>query len=163
MIKTMRSKKSLHGLREFAECLRGVETMVEVGSWTGESAAVFSPLVVRLICVDPWDDYKGESGKDILAEFLKRMGPFNNVEMLRMTSVEAACHFADGQIDAVYIDGRHDYENVKADILAWKPKVKTGGIIAGHDYGPHAPGVIKAVNEVFGKPSRVYGDTSWRA
>jgi hypothetical protein len=57
----------------------------------------------------------------------------------------------------------HDYENVKADILAWKPKVKPGGIMAGHDYGPHAPGVIKAVNEVFGKPSRVYRDTTWRA
>ena len=34
----------------------------------------------------------------------------------------------------MYIDARHDYESVKEDLEHWLPKVKLGGIVAGHDY-----------------------------
>lgn len=61
--------------------------------------------------------------------------------------------------DFVYTDAAHDYENVKADILAWLPKVRENGIIAGHDYYSPTPGVIQAVDEIFGeKMNRGYID-----
>lgn len=47
--------------------------------------------------------------------------------------VAAKWHF-DGELDFVYIDAKHDYRSVWADLAAWYPKVKVGGIIAGHDY-----------------------------
>jgi hypothetical protein len=47
----------------------------------------------------------------------------------------------------VFIDAAHDYDNVKADILAWYPKCK--GVIAGHDYFLTYPGVMNAVDELF--------------
>jgi hypothetical protein len=58
--------------------------------------------------------------------------------------------FQDKSLDFVYIDAAHDYENVKKDILAWLPKVKNGGYIAGHDYryDPNI-GVYEAVNDIF--------------
>jgi predicted O-methyltransferase YrrM len=66
---------------------------------------------------------------------------------LKMTSLEAAKYFNDGEVDFVFIDGAHDYDNVKADIAAWLPKLKPDGILAGHDYCANYPGVIKAVKE----------------
>jgi hypothetical protein len=37
---------------------------------------------------------------------------------------------------------------VKADILAWMPLLKEGGVMAGHDYDPGWPGVVQAVQEL---------------
>ncbi|MRS02168.1 class I SAM-dependent methyltransferase, partial [bacterium] len=61
--------------------------------------------------------------------------------------VEAALNYQDGSLDMVFIDAAHDYDNVRADIAAWYPKVRLGGMLAGHDYEENWPGVIQAVNE----------------
>lgn len=53
-------------------------------------------------------------------------------------------------LDFVYIDGDHLYEPVKKDIELYWPRVKPGGLFAGHDY-PGEQGVYQAVNERFGK------------
>lgn len=57
--------------------------------------------------------------------------------------------FEDGWFDYVYIDSDHTYEAVKKDIELWWPKVKEGGILAGHDYNTFNKlyGVVPAVNE----------------
>ena len=47
------------------------------------------------------------------------------------------------------LDVSHDYDNVLADIRAWYPKVKSGGILAGDDYQNDFMGVVNAVNESF--------------
>jgi predicted O-methyltransferase YrrM len=65
-------------------------------------------------------------------------------------SIEAAKQFENKSVDFVFIDAAHEYEDVQNDIEAWLPKIKTGGIIAGHDYIPTYPGVMRAVNEKFG-------------
>lgn len=67
-------------------------------------------------------------------------------------SVEAAKEVPDGWADFIFIDAGHSYEAVRADIDAWKSKVCDGGWFGGHDYHPHHPGVMRAVDEVF--PSR---------
>ena len=67
----------------------------------------------------------------------------------KMDSFEAVKLFDDNCLDFVYIDADHSYEGVKADIIAWLPKVKkNGGYLCGHDYGIF-PGVKKAVDEMF--------------
>ena len=68
----------------------------------------------------------------------------------RAPSIEAAAGFADGYFDWVYIDGNHLYEFVKADLETYHRKVRTGGHIAGDDYGAEgwwAGGVTSAVDE----------------
>jgi len=163
MIRELRSEKNKRHLGRFAALLDGASLMVEVGSWIGESACIFAPRVKRLVCVDPWEDYLGEKGEEVFQSFLENTNKWKCIEHLRVKSVQAAMLFQDGTIDAIYIDGVHNYQSVKADILAWKPKLKNGGILAGHDYGPHAPGVIDAVNELLGTPAEIYGETTWRA
>jgi predicted O-methyltransferase YrrM len=64
-------------------------------------------------------------------------------------SADTAKYFDDKSVDFVFIDASHKYKDVKKDILAWIPKIKDGGVLAGHDY-PSYPGVKKAVDEIFG-------------
>merc|ERR1711865_981161 len=37
-------------------------------------------------------------------------------------------------LDFVYLDGAHDYKNVKAELNPWFDRVRPGGILAGHGY-----------------------------
>lgn len=69
------------------------------------------------------------------------------IHVIRDLSDMAACHFADHSLDFVFIDADHDYEYVKKDIDAWFPKVKKGGILAGHDYHVGQNNVERAVKE----------------
>jgi predicted O-methyltransferase YrrM len=60
-------------------------------------------------------------------------------------SWEAAKSFNDESCFFVFIDAGHSYESVKKDLVAWYPKVKKGGIFAGHDI--IGEGVVKALKE----------------
>lgn len=75
-----------------------------------------------------------------------------DVKLIKGLSLEAVTQF-DCEFDCIYIDADHTYEAVSADLAAWWPKLKPGGIFGGHDYFEHinrqgAPfGLIRAVNE----------------
>ena len=69
---------------------------------------------------------------------------FSRVRMVTGDSVRMGKFWVGGQVDFLFIDGDHDYEQVKADIKAWLDKVV--GKIAFHDYGSW-PGVTQAVDE----------------
>lgn len=70
--------------------------------------------------------------------------------ILRGGSLEAAKWIDDNSLDFCFIDAAHDYESVKADIIAWLPKVKPSGWLILHDFdNPNFPGVKKAVEEMF--------------
>lgn len=74
----------------------------------------------------------------------------SRANILRSASLEAADKFSDGSLDFVFIDADHTYEGVKEDIAAWYPKLKSGGVLSGHDYeNKEYPcwGVEKAVKE----------------
>jgi predicted O-methyltransferase YrrM len=100
----------------------------------------------RLVSVDPW--LEAEAGEYVdranvaqdeherfYAETRDRLRRFGGrSEIWRLTSVEAAARVADASVDFVYIDARHDYESVQEDLAVWFPKVRAGGILAGHDY-----------------------------
>lgn len=135
---------------------------VEVGSWKGKSAAFMCVEIansmkdIDFYCVDTWEGSVEHQvlNKNELPElydlFLKNMEPVKSYfTPLKMTSIDASLMFADKSLDFVFIDASHEYAHVLLDIDAWLPKVKPGGILAGHDYTPSWPGVVKAVNERF--------------
>lgn len=80
----------------------------------------------------------------------QRLSGFGDrVQQIRLDSVEAAPHINE-PLDFVYIDGDHSYEGVRADLEAYFPLIREGGIIAGHDYGqPAFPGVKAAADHFF--------------
>lgn len=120
----------------------GFKVGVEVGTERGMYAEVLcrSNPGLRLICVDAWQPYRGyrdhvdaKKLQKFYEETQARLSIYD-VGYMRMFSVEAAKQVADHSLDFVYIDGNHRLESVIADLVAWTPKVRPGGIIAGHDY-----------------------------
>mmetsp|Transcript_426 Transcript_426/g.596 ORF Transcript_426/g.596 Transcript_426/m.596 type:complete len:307 (+) Transcript_426:172-1092(+) len=68
-------------------------------------------------------------------EAKRRMKPYmDKVEFFPMRSTEAANKLKDNHFDFIYLDARHDYCAVKEDIEHYWPKVRPGGILAGHDF-----------------------------
>jgi cephalosporin hydroxylase len=148
---------------------------VEIGSWRGQSAAYMAVEIInsgkqiKFDCVDTWqgtlneDIHQQDPGvinDTLYDEFITNMKPVEgHYRAIRMPSVEAAKLYEDASLDFVFIDGDHLYEGVRADILAWLPKVKKGGTIAGDDYGhvQGSEGVRRAVHEIFGNDFMING------
>ena len=96
------------------------------------------------------------------SNFNVRTKDYPKISKQKTTSEEFSKTIEDGSLDFVYIDGDHQYESCKKDLQLWIPKIKKGGIIAGHDYLAICfLGVVNAVNETFGSPDKTYEDTSW--
>lgn len=77
-----------------------------------------------------------------------KMKPYKEIAVfLRGPSWHMSQHVPDNSLDLLYLDANHSYEGVKKDLEAWFSKVKTGGVIAGHDYINEAYGVHQAVND----------------
>jgi dTDP-4-dehydrorhamnose reductase len=139
---------------------------VEIGSWKGKSSAYMAIEIansdkdIDFCCVDTWQGGEEHQNFDCLSSlyetFINNMKPVENYyRYLKMTSLEAVEQFEDNSLDFVFIDASHEYEDVKADILAWIRKVKPGGILAGHDYYVNTTirlcGVNEAVDECLDK------------
>ncbi len=160
---------SLEPLLSSLECKEAV--MAEIGCYTGESTELFSKSgkFKEIYSIDPWGtniDYDELSidNMDIVEQlFDARIAKLQTpVHKIRRTSTEAVEICKDNFFDFMYIDGNHKYEAVKEDILGWLPKIKSNGIIAGHDYNHAYEGVIQAVNEIFGKDNiQLFPDSSW--
>jgi len=115
----------------------------EIGVWKGKWSArlcLDNPALVML-CVDPWTAYGGyhdtRNQQSVLdaayAEARERLARFR-CTLIRKASAAAAAEVADGSLDFVYIDANHGEAFVREDLTAWAPKVRSGGIVAGHDY-----------------------------
>lgn len=135
---------------------------VEVGSWQGQSAIVMARLIqrsgkrIRFTCVDHFrgspkmDMDQTEVPPDLRERFednLRRHGVLDRVNLLPLPSLEAAKLFPDDSLDFVFIDASHEEADVRADIEAWQPKVRMGGVLAGHDL--NWGGVMRAVGASF--------------
>ena len=150
---------------------------VEVGSWRGKSTSAMCVNLanrknekdgrIDFYAVDTWLG-SPEHQKDLLVltdtlyrDFLVNIESVRGyVQPLRMTSLEAAKLFEDESLDFVFLDADHRYEHVRDDIIAWLPKLKPGGMLAGDDYGnPAWPGVAEAVDEILDDIS--ISDTVW--
>jgi hypothetical protein len=123
------------------------KTAIEVGVQKGLFAKKMLdnwPSCTEYKLVDLWGQEEGyqEPGnhsKDFhsmaLGQTKRRVKPYNDkVEFFVMRSTDASKHLEDQHFDFVYLDARHDYCAVAEDIAHYWPKVRPGGILAGHDF-----------------------------
>ena len=171
--RVMRLEHTIQGLKDLCltidERIGGKITIVEIGSYMGESAEIFAEEFpdAKIYCIDPWkggfDDNDTCSHADyneVENQFDLRTKDYPNIIKVKdfSTNVNIPC-------DVVYIDGRHFYEGVKEDILHWLPLTKK--VICGHDFlqtpvpSSHINGVQQAVREILGEPDKVFSETSW--
>jgi glycosyltransferase involved in cell wall biosynthesis len=145
---------------------------VEIGSWKGMSSAFLAVEIansnkdIDFYCVDTWGgsvehEQYGIDTSSLYDTFLDNMSPLQKYyKAIRAQSLQAVKQFEDKSLDFIFIDASHEYEDVREDIIAWIPKLKEGGVIAGHDYiNDDFPGVKKAVHEVLSNIKVI--DTCW--
>ena len=137
--------------------------VVEVGTLFGLTARELARQITdgRVIAVDnfSWNPF-GLPSK-VHEAFTRRILRGSKVELVNCSSEDWRKQVK-GQIDMVFFDASHRYEDVKAE-CEW---AKAAGItmICGHDYGNPNPrfGVTRAVNEVFGAANIEVAGMCWR-
>lgn len=142
---------------------------VEIGVWKGGSTAYMGVEILKSgkkIEYDAIDTFEGSKEHGVVVGLyeeavhnLKPLLDLNVVNLIKGHSQDIVSKYTDETLDFCFIDGSHEYDDVKKDILAYLPKVKTGGILAGHDYDAIWGGVIKAVDEILGQVQVING--SW--
>lgn len=153
--------------------------IIEVGSWKGRSTKALA-MGTRgyVIAVDHWKGSENErtqshkeavdNGPDsVFGIFQKNLADelrLGKVIPLRVSSEEAPASLPKIlrglKADLIFIDAEHTYEALLRDIKTFTPFVKPGGVLCGHDYSTAFPGVMKAVDDSFGKDKTQY-DSIW--
>ena len=131
----------------------------EIGANFGINIVYFLdnlPNISKIHAIDPYMPYDDRiTGGGMVTQeymdkvkscFLTNSEPYKDkINFINKTSDEASKEIEDNSLDYVFIDGDHNYEAVIRDMKNYYPKVKSGGIFAGHD--SHSEGVQKAVKE----------------
>lgn len=111
---------------------------------------------LHLVCVDPFIEYtehEHDKSQAVMSECERtaraRLEPFcGRVTLIKDCSVPAAAPQPNESLDFVFIDAIHSFEAVLSDLEAWFPKVRRGGLVAGHDVS--WGGVREAVEQFLG-------------
>ena len=140
--------------------------VAELGVWQGRSLCSVADVILRNeLTIHAVDTFRGTPSElDIVHDcdgklrqrFESNLTQFGIAKhiVIHVGSTELIAQEIDaGSLNLAFIDADHSYDSVLADIKAWLPKVKAGGVLCGHDYNPpgqdHA-GVKQAVDELIG-------------
>ena len=147
----------------------GYRVGVEIGVNNGRFAQIMCERIPGLeyYGVDPYnryDDFQIGSTNQMEKSYQKAARKIEayNARIVKTFSALAYSQFENGSVDFVYVDGNHEFKYAFSDILLWLPKIRSGGVMSGHDYGD---GVKEAVDFCL-KSFRVeqwflLKDTSW--
>ena len=135
------------------------DIFVEIGSWLGRSTCYMAEQIknsgkkIEFHCIDPYIGTPGDASWNpdgYYQEFLNNMKNAKVDDIVishKIESEEASSLFENESLKFVYIDGNHEYGFVKKDLELFYPKLKSNGVLAGHDY--QYKGVNVAVDEFF--------------
>ena len=134
--------------------LLGPESVaIELGVATGRFSEQIleSSNVSVLYSIDMWAGDRGHNGQEmrLAKQRLARFGSRSKVIQLKFK--EALGRFKDRSVDFIYIDGyAHEGNEHGETMKQWWPKLKSGAVMAGHDYSEKWPLTVKAVDDFFG-------------
>jgi len=149
------------GLVEHIKKLKGDLIGVEIGVCLGVTTELYAkeiPNLKKLYAVDHYPSFIdwngtviGEDRQEAMKEHASnRLKLYTDkIEFVYTSSEEFVKTIEDESLDFIFIDGDHSYEGALRDFKNFYPKVKKGGIFAGHDI--YIPTVDKALKEFFGK------------
>ena len=121
----------------------GAELGVQRGLYSAKTLKVWKSCR-EYILVDLWapqENYLDGANRDQKAQnglYQETLGNTNEwskkIKVCRNYTTVCATTVPDGSLDFVYVDARHDFKGVYEDVSKWWPKLRPGGIMAGHDY-----------------------------
>lgn len=128
------------------------EIGVDEGKFSQQIFEINTPDNYHLI--DVWGTDRFHDGKyEAVKGYFQKQIENEQVHIHKKLSTEAAFDFEDDYFDWIYIDTNHTYETTRDELRLYAPKMKKGGIIAGHDYvtgnwiTTFRYGVVEAVHE----------------
>lgn len=129
---------------------------VELGCYMGRGLVMLAELDrkygkgARIVGYDLWIPWVADRGASLeVATANVRLAGFDNVELEKIDTAEAAKLHADHSVHAVYVDADHTKKGCLRDIEAWRSKMAPGGVMAGDDWDLYK-GVQSAVRQAFG-------------
>lgn len=192
----------LHSLQHIRDTSLQQVLALEVGSWTGCSSYFLVKAINSLTsgkgilyCLDTWQGspypgYDIANHIDIFSNFkgyMSYLGVYDHIKPIMSDSKIGFEIIKDDIFDIVFIDGDHRYDGAYADMQNAIKKIKSGGLLIGHDgngYADDLPaeflmdnldkdcafftgkqyscGVLKALHDLFGRNYSVsYGISTW--
>lgn len=156
----------------FLQARFGAGLAVEVGTDRGDFALELVkgwPDLKQLTCVDPYicgydpndptSNRTPEQREEDKREALRKLDQFPNVRFVMRTSAAASEMFDQESLDFVYVDAEHQSSQVYADLRTWWPRIKKGGILAGHDF--ICPGEDIRITPALGVQTGVWQFSNW--
>ena len=138
---------------------------IEIGVLYGQTLAyLLRHTQLSLIGIDCWTstaDYPGDRQDHFEAALMLELVHPQRLRLIRGRSQDVHAAIPDASVDFVFIDADHAYRAVCADIELYRPKLRPGGMLAGHDYGK--PGVRRAVVELVPTARTTGFDGIWYA
>ncbi len=152
-----------------AESASRSKLILEVGSYCGRSTRAMADNSEGIIhAIDPWDGktqiYKNmlhRNGDNInYTIFYHNLLKHINIGKVKVERMNFTDFRTTSNPDMIFIDAIHEYDAVKQDVAHAMSMMKSG-LLCGHDYHPVWPGVIQAVDELFGNKIHTCGTIWW--
>ena len=144
----------------------GAEVGVLYGTYS-ETLCQYLPDA-KIYSIDPWVHYPVFKNfrpkymyEPIYEKAIEKLSQYPNNEIIRKSSTGALDLFEDNSLDFVFIDADHRFQYVTEDIAGWSKKVRSGGIISGHDMGRAASKDFVHVRFVVPAWCAAYGIVPW--
>ncbi len=147
-IPSLMSKSDLESIFELAYKLPKNSNILEIGCFLGSTTCTIKEAspTCKLHCVDTWPDEihsKYLTGKDDRKfshveitsnkfDWFQHTKHLEDVFTYQMASLR---FYPEIKFDFIFLDGNHQYVNVKSELIKFKNYLKPNGILAGHDYG----------------------------
>lgn len=124
--------------------------IIEIGSFLGRSTHYLATSLfnankynVQVYCIDTFEGSSEHANiklpKDFSRMFRDNLRFFIGRDMVlpiqgRSDDPKILERFEEASVDFILVDGAHEYDSVKDDIVNWWPKLKPNGVMFGDDY-----------------------------
>lgn len=119
----------------------GFKRICEIGVAEGYNASYLAKCDPdELVMVDTWQtsEYYHFWHQEVFDQWhrsvLRLASQHPCMKIMKCDSLDAVKQFDDLHFDFIYVDASHDYTSARANLRAWWPKLRYGGVLAGHDY-----------------------------
>ena len=146
--------------------------MIEIGSYMGESTHIFGScgLFTEINCIEPFsgtenfNEENNHTWEEVWEEYDINTRQFKDIVKLHEDysyDEKVLSKFNDDEYDFIYVDGNHSFESTRQDFELYIPKIKSNGVLGGHDY-QQGFGVDDALEEICDPSNLIlFRDSSW--
>lgn len=166
IVKGFLTLRDIGVLRRCVELSATEETnIVEVGSWLGRSTIAMADMLReceingKVYAIDPHNGYRGLSepkGPPTFSVFWRNVKLYELENYIRPIIAETRNVTWDKPVNMLFIDGLHDYDNVKLDFDTFDSNIIKGGFVCFHDYGRSALPDVKRFVDAEVLPRKEY-------